>query len=160
MKKILAIILLLAILAGGFSLVKMLRQFSFDTVKFVKAGASYRVGAQYPKITDKRLSPNVRQKANTEIDQFTRSLFERDLRRFIESGAKWTPGELKKIAGRDVVHITFKIVRLDKNQIHIRFEKFFSWIGAAHGVTKIIEFKYDLQAEKVLAITTKVSNDT
>ena len=156
-KRILTVIAFVALLAGTGVLVKVLGRFSYETEKFEKSGAAYVIKAQYPKITNRRLSPEARQKVNVEIDRFTRSLFEGDLKKFIVAGAKWTPEELKKIAGRDTVDIRFEIVYMDKRRINIRFEKFSSWIGAAHGVTEVIGFNYDLRAMKVLELTKKVS---
>ncbi len=79
----------------------------YEEIVFEKQGTSYSVDIKYPKITDKRLSIDRQQKANDEIEQFVHRLFDEDLKTFIENESQWSKEELKEIAGRDSVDISF-----------------------------------------------------
>ncbi len=125
----------------------------YETVTFEKKGNSYGVDVKYPKVTDERFSPNVRQKVNDEIEKFAHEMFDSDFKAFIESESKWTKKELEDIAGRDSVDISFDIIQIDEHFVSIRFEKYFYGIGAAHGLTHISGFNYDVKQLSIVKLT-------
>jgi len=122
-----------------------------ETATFEKSGNSYSIDVTYPEITDKKLSGEERQKLNGEIKSFVFSLFEKELKTFQK--AKWTMEQLKHMAGSDWVNIKFKVVRFDEKILSVKFEKYATGIGAAHGSTDFYGFNYDLKKGHILKIS-------
>jgi len=150
---------LIAVAAGTGVFAKTFGQLSCETGVAAKQGASFSIDVKYPRITDKSLSGEVRQKVNDEISRFANDLLERALKQCIGSKAKRGGNAPAAGEGRDVVMIRFNPVHVDKRRIDLKFEKRSQWIGDARGVTEEITFSYDLQAMKVLEITKKVIPD-
>ncbi|MFC1514934.1 DUF3298 domain-containing protein [Candidatus Omnitrophota bacterium] len=148
MKVLFSIILFFVI----FSLANAAVDFSYETVVFEKVGSSYVVDVKYPKITDTRLPPETRQKANDEIEKFVHSIFDSDLETFIANEPMWEKEGLEKIAGRDSDFIEFEVVYLDTDRISIYFDKYSYGIGAAHGLTHLYGFNYDLKNLKTIKL--------
>ena len=116
----------------------------YEKAAFEKHGVFYNATATYPKITDKQLSPDVRQKINNEIEQYVHKLMNDDLKTFIKNDSQYTKEEIKKIAWINSLDITFKVIRFDDHFISMRFEKY-RFDGGAHGVTDVYGFNYDIK---------------
>ena len=123
----------------------------YEKTAFEKHGAFYNATGTYPKITDKQLSPDVRQKINNEIEQYVHKLMNDDLKTFIKNDSQYTKEEIKKIAWINSLDITFKVIRFDDHFISMRFEKY-RFDGGAHGVTDVYGFNYDIKRMSLIRL--------
>ena len=143
-KRIFYLSLLIFVFCSGSVFAKDAPNLGYEKAAFEKHGAFYIVTAAYPKITDKQLSLDVRQKINNEIEQYLHKLMNDDLNKFIKNDSQYTKEEIKKIAWRNTLEISSKVIRFDGHFISIRFEKY-RFDGGAHPVTDLYGFNYDIK---------------
>jgi len=143
-KRIFYLSLLIFVFCSGSVFAKDAPNLGYEKSSFEKHGAFYNVTAAYPKITDKLLSLDTRQKINNEIEQYVHKLMNDDLKAFIKGDSQYTKEEIKEIAWRNTLEISFKVIRFDDHFISIRFEKY-RFEGGPHGVTDVYGFNYDIK---------------
>ena len=144
------IIFIAFLILCGATIIAEARQLSYKDSTIKKKGDTYSIDINYPEIKDRVIPTRNREQVNGEILKFVNSLYDRDLAGFAENFSKFTPKELERIAGKDLVEVEYRIVILDENFISVRFEKYLYNLGAVHGNTEVYGFNYHLKKSKYI----------
>jgi hypothetical protein len=117
-----------------------------------KEGDTYHIVIRFPQVVSVSLSDADREGVNAAIREFVDELSRSDIQSFIEEGIDPalddSLGEL-----RNELDIKFEMVDFSRRFVSIKFTRYFYGAGAAHGMSMVHGFNYDIENQSALSLS-------